>query len=302
MMDAVSDMQAFVRIVELGSFSSAAQDLQIPKSTLSRRIRKLEDRLGVQLLARTTRSLTLTDIGSAYFERSRQIVREVEETEELIQQAHAVPRGTLRITVPPAHGEGSPFNEALVDFMVAYPEVELEVLCTERFVDLVAEGYDVAVRAGVLEPSSLRVRRLQEIEVVTVASPAYLAAHGTPQTLDALADHECLTRPTSRGERRWRLPDGSWLDVRGRLFSNNLYMLLGATRRGLGIAQLPRPMVAADLARGDLTLILPDLLNTRHGLHAVYPPSRHLAARVRVFIDFLVTRFEQGGFAVDFSL
>ena len=301
-MDAISDMQAFVRIVELGSFSSAAQDLQIPKSTLSRRIRKLEDRLGVQLLARTTRSLTLTDIGSAYFERSRQIVREVEETEELIQQAHMVPRGTLRVTVPPAHGEGSAFDEMLLDFMELYPEVELETLYTERFVDLVAEGYDVAIRAGVLDASSLRVRPLLEIDIIAVANPAYLAAHGTPQTLDDLAHHQCLTRPSSRGDRRWRLPDGGWVEAHGRLFSNNLHMHLGAVRRGLGMAQLPVPMVAADLASGALIPVLPDRLTFSHGLYAVYPPSRHLAARVRVFIDFLVARFEHGSFDVDFSV
>ncbi len=284
-MQSLDTIEAFVKVVQASSFSGAARELSIPKSTLSRKITRLEDRLGVQLLVRTTRKLSLTDIGAAYFERCRQIVQDLEEAEDMVRMSHAQPRGILRITAPVLH-EYSVFAEVILKFMEQCPEVELDILFTNRYVDLIEEGYDVALRGGRLEDSSMIARKIASTNSFLVASPAYLARRGTPQTLQEIAEHDCLLRADQPLD-RWFDVHGNSVKVKGRLRTNDIDMLRHAALAGLGLVLLPGPTITHDLKAKNLIPVLPELMNQPSGFYAVYPASRHLSVKVRAFVDFI---------------
>ncbi|MCS4505904.1 LysR family transcriptional regulator [Arhodomonas aquaeolei] len=284
------DVEAFVAVVEEGGFSAGARALGTSPSFASRAIQRLERRLALQLLHRTTRQLRLTDSGRRYFEECRSLVTALDAAERSVQAMEAAPRGLIRMSCATYFGEHY-LAPAVNDFMLQYPEISVELELTNRVVDLVQEGFDLAVRLGSLKDSSLVARRLAPRRLHVCASPGYLARHGHPASPEALARHQCLVGSTDywtfsiNGRREDRR-------VRGRLRCNNGLALLDAALKGLGIAQLPAHYVAGPLARGELVEVLPDYRFTDAGVYAVYPWSRYPAPKVRAMVDFLLAHFQ----------
>lgn len=285
-MDTLNGMRAFTRVVEEGSFTAAARALGLPKSTVSRHVAALEDRLGVRLLHRTTRSLRPTDVGQAYFERASAILADVEEAEQAVTHVQSTPRGRLRVTAGVSFGTGY-LGTIIAGFLAAYPEVEVEVVLTDRYVDLIGEGFDVALRAGQLDDSSLIARRLGSASLVVVGSPAYLADRGTPTAPSQLRQHECIRFALSRSGGSWAFK-GESVPVTGRLTLDNGELILDAAKRGLGLARLPTFICGEAIRSGDLVAVLEGSIPQSGGVYAVYPHNRHLSAKVRAFVDHAV--------------
>lgn len=292
-MDRLDDMIAFIRVVESRSFTAAAERLGLSKSVVSRRLTELENRLGTRLLNRTTRSLSLTPAGQTFFERARAILDDVEEAEQAVAELGRDPRGLLRVNAPMSFGILH-LAPAVAEFMARYPNVELDLELTDRFVDLVEEGWDIAVRIGRLRDSSLIARRLAPSRLVTVASPDYLARWGRPERPEDLSRHECLLYTTPANPSVWPYRvDGEHRSVRvqGRMRVNNGDAILEAVRAGLGLAVLPTFMIHRDLVSGRLVTVLDAFEVTDVAIHAVWPHHRHLSPKVRAFVDFLAERF-----------
>lgn len=298
-MESMNSMEAFVRVVEAESFSGAARELGVPKSTLSRRISRLEKRLGAQLLVRTTRSLSLTDVGESYYERCRRIVADIEEAESMVRETSSTPRGRLRITLPVSHGNPM-WGRLVCGFLLAYPEVELEAMAATRYVHLVDEGFDLAVRAGRLSDSNLMARQLMSSTQTVVGAREYLDARGVPATLDDLREHDCIIRTETA---RWESNSGQVVTVSGRVRCNDISLAIEAVRSGLGLAIVPLPMIAEEIASGELTTVLDDEMRITTGIYAVFPQGRQLSAKVRAFIDYAVEFFSnaENGSAYDMS-
>ena len=293
-MDRLAAIEAFVRVAETHSFSEAARRLHASQSAVSRAVSGLEAELGARLLHRTTRSLTLTEAGRGYFERAARILADLEEANLAVTQLQAAPRGRLRVNAPMSFGFLH-LAPALPDFLALYPELSVDLSMSDRFVDLIEEGVDVAVRIGALEDSSLIARKLAPIRRVVCASPAYLNARGTPLAPDDLKQHDCLCNSNIAVLHEWRFAaaDGKlWpVDVNGRLSANNGDALRVAALKGLGLANLPTFIVGADLQAGTLMTVLDDFAVQDLSMSAVYPPGRHLSPKVRAFVDFLADRF-----------
>ena len=279
-------IEAFIAVVRTGRFSSAALALKVSVSHVSRLVAGLEQQLGTQLLYRTTRTLLLTDAGRIYFERCQPLISELEEATHAVQSLAESPHGLLRVTAATNYGER--FIAPLVnDFMTLHPQLEVDFHLTNRRINLLEEGVDLAIRLGTLEDSSLMARRIASRQEYVVASPDYLAREGAPQTLDALRHHHCLA-----GSRRsWVFQeDGRRREVRidGRWRANSGLALLDAARKGLGLAQLPDYYVMDDLHRGTLVSVLKGYRHPDTGVWAVYPGHQHTSPKIRHFIDFLV--------------
>lgn len=293
-MDRLAAMQAFARVAETRSFSEAARRLRVSKSVLSRQVAALEAELGVRLFHRTTRALTPTEIGEAYYQRVSRILADIEEAEQSVGLLQGSPRGRLKVNAPMSFGYLH-LAPALPDFLAACPEIEVEMAMNDRTVDLIEEGFDVAVRIGRLSDSSLVARKLAPMRLVVCASPAYLAEKGTPATPADLKHHECLLYSNEPAPEEWRFatPEGNaWAaTVHGRLCANNGDTLRIAALRGLGLVRLPTFIVGRDLQAGTLVSVLADYVAQDSGLYAVYPEARHLSPKVRVFVDFLSQRF-----------
>ncbi|MGC2856822.1 LysR family transcriptional regulator [Novispirillum sp. DQ9] len=293
-MDRLSGMAVFVRVVEEGGFSAAARALGLSKSAVSKQVSALEERLGARLLNRTTRRLALTDAGTAFHERAVRILADAEEAEAAVSQLSTAPRGVLRINAPVTFGIQH-LGPLLPEFMAAYPELVVEVTLNDRFVDLVEEGFDVAVRIGRLADSSLIARRLAPVRRLVVASPAYVAAHGAPETPEDLRHHACLHYTYLLRGDVWSLTgtDGRTVDVRvaGRLRANNGDVLRSALLAGLGIAYTPSFIVGRDVAEGRLVRLLPGWEDISAAVYAVHPHARLVPPKVRAFVDYLAQRF-----------
>jgi len=293
-MDKFEDLKNFVRVVEAGSITGAAERLGVAKSAVSRRLGELEERLGVQLLRRTTRRLNLTDSGWAFYERSMRILADLEEAEAAVSQAHGTLRGQLRVAAPLSFGLRH-LGPAIIDFMQQHPEVVFDLDFNDRAVDLLQEGFDLAVRVAELQDSSLIARRLAPVRLVLCASPAYLEEHGAPETPQDLSQHRCLIYSYAPEPRIWRYqaPDGSHGSVRVpiRLAANNGAFLCNAAVAGEGIGLSPTFIVHRELEDGRLVRVLGDYQWPQVAAYAVYPQTRHLSHRVRAFVDFLVQRF-----------
>jgi DNA-binding transcriptional LysR family regulator len=287
-------MEAFVRVTESRSFSQAARRLRSSKSVVSRLVSSLEAELGVRLFNRTTRSLTLTEAGQGYYERCARILADIDEANASVSQLQAAPRGRLRINAPMSFGFLH-LAPAIPDFLARYPEVEVDMTMNDRFVDLVEDGFDLAVRIGRLADSSLVARKLAPMRRVVCASPAYLEARGTPASPEDLAAHDCLCYSNMALSDEWRFAslDGrAWpVEVKGRLRTNNGDALRAAALQGAGLAYLPTFIVGGDLQAGTLISLLGDYIPQDSAVHAVYPHSRHLSPKVRAFVDFLADRF-----------
>ncbi len=290
-MDRLAMMEAFVRVAELRSFSGAAQRLRRSKSLVSRQVAALEGELGVRLLHRTTRALTLTEAGHGYLTRAAAILADVEEADRCVTELQAAPRGHLRVDAPTSFGVLH-LVPAITGFFCRYPEIDIDLSLTDRFIDLVDEGVDVAIRIGRLADSSLVARRIAPARRVICGSPGYLEAFGLPRTPDDLKQHRCLAYTNMTTAQDWPLvaADGRpWpVDIAGRLRSNNGDALRAAALRGIGLVSLPSFIVGADIQAGTLVSVLGDYLNQDMAIHAVYPHSRHLSPKVRAFVDFLV--------------
>lgn len=294
MFDSLPAMAVFVNVVESGSFSGAARTLALSKSAVSKTVSRLEESLGTRLLNRTTRKLSLTEAGRAYYEGCRRMLNEAESANQAVHRLTDAPRGTLRVNLPMSFGilQVAPLLPA---FLERYPEIDLDAAFEDRVVDLVEDGYDMAVRVGVLADSSLIARRLAPNRRVLCAAPSYLEQHGTPQSPEALAAHSCLLYSYQASGDTWRLygPEGERsVRVSGRLRLNNGDAIRCAAVAGLGIAYLPTFMVGPDLQAGRLVAVLSEWMDGDQGaVHAVYSSGRHLSPKVRVFIDYLVECF-----------
>ena len=291
-MDRVDEIAAFAAVADARSFTQASRRLGVSGAQVSKLVARLENRLGARLLNRTTRDVSLTDTGRAYLERARQVLEDFQSLESSVRDQSG-PRGLLKISAPMSFG-ASQLTPALLDFATAYPDVSLEVSSTDRLVNLVEEGFDVAVRIGSLADSSLVARRLAAVRMVTCAAPDYLAKHGAPQTLDDLAGHEAILDSNMADPRVWRFGGyGDYRDVRvhGRLRFTGADACVAAARAGFGITRTPAFAAADDLRAGLLTPVLCNFEPEMIYVHAVYPHARHLAAKVRAFVDFLAERF-----------
>ena len=294
-MDRLQAMRLYVRIVELASFTAAAADLDVPRATATHAIRTLEARLGTQLLQRTTRRVRATPDGEAYHAHCRRVLADVDEMEGSLRDANLRPRGRLRVDMPTTLAR-TRIIPALPAFLARHPEIELELSTSDRFVDLVGEGVDCVLRSGELPDSGLVGRRVARMPQATVASAAYVRAHGAPRTLAELAQGHLAVNwrsPTTqrveplefmlgRRRREVRLP--------GRVAVAGVEAYIACCDAGLGLAQFPRYRMEADLAKGRLVEILPDYPPPPLPLSVLYPPQRHLPLRLRVFVDWLVER------------
>lgn len=283
-----SATELLIEVVEKGSFSAAAAALNLSKSHVSRQIKELENHLGVKLINRTTRKLALTDTGRAYYDRCRDIADQIEATERMVLAEQAEPRGRLRISVAGAFGERyvAPFAAR---FMQSFPRVQVDLDFSNRNVDLVEEQFDIAIRAGRLEDSSLIARRIAPRDLILCASRDYIDANGAPESITGLKRHNCLVG--SRKHWRFWSPQRNnhlEINVEGSWHSNNGYALLAAAQRGIGIAQLPEFYVHDDLISGRLIELLPEHKPKDMAVWAVYPGNRHLSPKVKLFIDKLI--------------
>jgi DNA-binding transcriptional LysR family regulator len=290
-MDRLQAITAFTRVVEAGSFARAADRLGISVSAVSRHVADLEAHLGVRLLNRTTRRLSLTESGRAFHERSVQLLADIEEAEEDVGAGAHVPRGTLRITCGTTFGTHY-VAEAVAAYAARHPQVRFDLDLSDRMVDLVEEGFDLAIRIGAVGSPALIVRPIGMTSLVCCASPAYVARHGAPRTPDDLARHHCLTYTYAPDTWRFRGPDREHaVAVSGPARANNGEMLTALAVAGMGIDLEPDIVVAPHVRDGTLVRLLPDYKPASMPIMAVYSSRRHLSAKVRSFIDFIAERF-----------
>jgi len=293
-MSKFEEIETFVRVVEAGSVTGAATQLRIAKSAVSRRLKELETRLGVQLMTRTTRQLTLTDAGNALYQRSVTLLADWAETESVASDLQTALAGAIRVAVPLSFGVAH-LGPAVLDFMNIHPLVDFDVDFSDRKIDLISEGMDLAIRIGDLPDSSLIARKIASISTVAAASPAYLAEHGTPKTPDDLRELKEL-RYGYRPSATWlyKAPDDTegQIGMTPRLRATNGEFLRDAAVAGKGILIEPRFIIYENLRDGSLVELLPDYTWPKLSAYAVYPPTRHLSTRVRAFVDFLVERYK----------
>ncbi len=288
-MDKLRSMSVFVRVADSGGFASAARRLQMSASAVSKTVTELEDSLGVRLLARTTRQLSLTEAGRIYYEQCARIVEEVHQADESLTQLTDEPRGLLRISAPMTFGNMH-VVPVLTAFMRAYQSVDVDLSLTDSFSDVIHEGFDVAVRITEHRDSNLIARRICACAHVMCASPAYLAEFGVPTKLEDLAHHNCLGYSLTRTSMDWRFSiDGlaQSMLARGRFRANNGDALLTMALEGAGIVMLPTFITWQHLLAGSLVRVLPETQPRELDVCALYPHARHLPRKVRVFVNFL---------------
>lgn len=295
-MDRFQSLLAFARVVEAGSFARAADRLDVSVSAVSRQVSDLESHLGVRLLNRTTRRLSMTESGQAFYERCVQLLADLEEAEEAVSASAVVPRGTLRITASISFGAGY-LAPAIAEFRERHPQLRFDIELSDRAVDLVDERIDLAIRIGDIGSQALIGRRIGTAQMVCCASPAYLARHPAPRTPADLASHACLTYEYSSEGNLWRFTDAARsvheVKVSGTAHANNGAMLAALAVAGVGITLEPDFIVASDVRGGRLVRLLRDYAPPAISINAAYPSRRHLSAKVRAFIDFLAARFER---------
>jgi len=285
----LNDIVVFTKVVETKSFTGAAEQLGLPKSTVSRKLAQLEERLGVRLVQRTTRKLALTDIGEAYYERAARIVSDIAAAEQVVTDMQATPRGRLKITAP-IDLSTKYLGGIIAEFVAAHPDVNVELDATDRIVDLIEEGFDVAVRFGPLPESTLIARRLAAIDSVLVASPAYIARRGVPMTIEELEDHDKVLFTPSARTQGWTLANGEQtyeLTRPARFASNNLAAVCDVILAGGGIGMVTEFMVACDVIKGRLVRVLPEWSARTADINAVYAARQNLPPRLSLFLDHL---------------
>lgn len=293
-MDRLTAIQVFAQVVESGSFAKAADRLGLSTSATSRHVAELEAHLQTRLLNRTTRKVSLTESGRAFYERAVQLLADLEEAEQEAASAAVEPRGTIRLTASVNFGVRH-LGPAIAEFMARHAEVRFDVSLSDRIVDLVEEGFDLGVRIGGAGADNLVARKLGETRLVPCASPAYLSAHPPPKTPEDLARHNCFTYEYVTPRNVWRFRDASGAEravrVAGTLHSNNGDLLAEVAARGAGIVFEPAFIVGPDVRAGRLVPLLQDYTPLPVPIYAVYPSRKHLSAKVRRFVEFLVERF-----------
>lgn len=297
-MDRLTEMEAFVRVVDLGGFTDAARKMGVSKSAVSKHVSALESRLGARLLNRTTRRVNPTEIGLAYYDRASRVLAEACEADAMAAAMQGMPQGELRVSAPLSFGIGH-LAPAVSGFLRAYPDVSVRLSLDDRFVELVAEGFDLAIRIGALPDSSLIARKVAETAMVLVASPAYLRVEGTPDSVDALAGHRLLHYSNLASGHIWKLRGASGderlVRATGSLTVNNGDALLRAAIDGIGIALLPAFICAPALRDGSVVEVLTAARPQPLGIFAVYPSGRYTQPKLRAFVDYLVERFKETG-------
>ena len=292
-MDRFEAMRGFMEVVDRGSVTRAADAMSIAPSAVSRRIKDLEARLGAQLLTRTTRSMSLTEAGQGFYDRARAILAQVEEAEGEVSDASRALHGPLRIAAPLSFGVRH-LSPILAGFAAAHPDLELDVDLSDRQVDLVSEGFDLAVRIGALRDSSMIARKLCDVHMIVAASPGFLERHGEPGVPADMKDWPCLAYVGSERFDIWRYrnPDGApgSVQMNVAMRSNNGDVLRDAAVADLGVVRQPSFIIHRDLAEGRLRALLPGYTWSESAIHVIYPETRHLSAKSRAFIDFLRAR------------
>jgi DNA-binding transcriptional LysR family regulator len=292
-LDDLQSMAVFARVVETGSFTAAARSLDSTTSAVSKRIARLEERLGVRLLERTTRALAPTEAGHVFHDRCARILRDVDEAELAVTEIGGSPRGNLRVTAVSVLGDGH-MGPTLGAFAVAFPDLRVEVEFEDRKVNLIEEGFDVALRGmeiGASADSSMIARKLTTVERIVCASPAYLERRGVPATIDDLAHHDCLHYTPIPLHREWSFKTANGVRtpvVAPRLALNSVVALRGAAEAGAGLLRTGRLLVASSLQKGTLVPVLEDHVMVEFGLFAVYPAGKQALPKVKAFVDFLL--------------
>jgi DNA-binding transcriptional LysR family regulator len=291
-MDRMTSMATFVKVVESGGFSAAARTLSMSPSMVTAHVQSLEERLGVRLLNRSTRRVSLTEVGHAYYERCLQILADADDADQIAQALQSTPRGTLRlntsIAIPPL------LAPVIAEFVALYPEISINLTMTDRMIDLVEEGFDLAVRNMSVPDSSLVVRRVATYRFVVCGAPGYLATRGIPRQPADLVHHNCLVYSHSAWGNEWRFvgPDGEQsVAVAGNLQANSDNALRLAAVHGQGLALAPSFLLIDEIKSGRLVPVLSEFLQIEHAINAIYPHRHHLSAKVRSFIDLLVKHF-----------
>jgi len=290
----LNDLVIFAKVVQCGSLTAAADALNIPKSNVSRRLSRLEAEMGVRLLERTTRKLHLTEVGGLYYDHCRRILEEVEHAELSVQQRLEAPRGLLRISATYSTGQAL-LSPVLGEFMARYPDVKLQLVLTNRRVDLIEEGFDMVLRLGHLEESNLVARYLGSTTAHCVASAAYLERHGRPHQPDELTGHQCLTMTDVPQHERWVFSKGAdtrVVNFKAQATVNDFVTLRGMVISGAGIAVLPNYFCAEGVASGKLVPLMEDWSLPVSPLNAVYPSHRGATPKLRALLDFLVVALE----------
>jgi DNA-binding transcriptional LysR family regulator len=293
-MNSLTEVSIFVKVVELSSFTAAAEALETSQPVVSKAVTRLEEKLGVRLLNRTTRRLSLTEAGAELYRRSVRALAEIEDAELEIARFQTEPRGTLRVSAPMSFSILH-LGSLLPSFIARYPGVSVELQLDDRQVDLVEEGYDVAIRVGRLQDSNLVARRLTPCRQVLCASPSYLAKHGAPERPEDLLEHSCIIYSLLSTPREWRFTDAAGethvVPVNGALQSNNGLVNRAAAIAGAGIVLLPAFYIGEELHAGQLKAVLSDFKPIDLAIYALYPERRNLTPKVRAFVDFLATKF-----------
>ncbi len=285
----LNDIVVFTKVVETKSFTGAADALGLPKSTVSRKLAQLEERLGVRLVQRTTRKLALTEIGEAYYERCARIVADVMSAEQLVTDMQSTPRGRLRVTSSVDFATRW-FGSIISAFLEQHPEINVELEATDRVVDMIEDGFDLAVRFGQMPESTLIARRMCAVHLILCATPDYLSKRGTPQHIEELDEHDhVLFTPASRNQ-TWTLVNGDATYEFGRparFASNNFGAVMCSTLSGAGVALISDFMIGEELSKGRLVRVLPEWATRPTDVHAVYPAREKLPPRLSLFIDHI---------------
>jgi len=294
-MDRLTSLEVFGQVVDRGGFSAAGRHLNMSVTMVSNHIQALEDRLGARLLNRTTRKVSLTDIGKEYYERSRQVLMDLAEADEIVGAQQAAPRGQLRIYASAAMARF--LNPVIGDFLTAYPQASVDLTVGETMVDLIEHGYDLAVRTTPAQDSSLIVRRLAGWRHILCCAPSYLETHPRPASPSDLADHNCVRFTFYPYGAEWRFedPDGDIVSapVKGNLITNNGETLRTFALEGRGVFLAPSFLVADDVAQGLLLPLLPEYRPVEFTISAIYVNRAHLPAKIRLFLDMMAERFAQ---------
>lgn len=297
-MDRLNEMEAFICVVDQGGFTDAARKLGMSKSAVSKHVSALEGRLGARLLNRTTRRVNPTEIGLAYYDRANAVLVGAAEADSMVTSMQETPRGALRVSVPVSFGI-SQLSAPIGRFLTEYPDISVNLVLDDKYVELVAESFDLAIRIGKLEDSSLKARKLAESRLLMVASPDYIAKFGDPQRMEDLSEHKLLHYSNLATGNFWRFRtktgEERHIRVGGQLTANNGESLMKSAEESLGIARVPSFILGDAVKTGRLVEILADAPPEMLGIYAIYPPGRFTQPKLRAFIDFLVDNFKGSG-------
>jgi len=288
-MDRFESMQVFTTVVELGSFTAAANAFKLSPAMVSKHISSLEQRLGVSLLSRTTRRLHVTEIGKNYYEYCKQIIKQLEEAEAGTEIMRGSPKGNLKVSASIWFGAIT-LAPIVCDYLTSHPEVNIDLTLSDRFVDIIDEGFDLAIRIGDLEDSSYIAKKLSMFELSICASPAYLAKNGTPYQPEDLQTHQCLGFTNWRSHSGWKLLQKQSIGkhpLPSRFDSNNGQALLAAALKGIGIIMMPKVLMTEHLEKGTLVEVLKEFTPAPRPVNAVYPKEKQATKKLTSFVDFL---------------